>query len=105
MKRVLFLMIVLFGITTIASAQTTKNNNSSTKKTVRDTLATTKKTTTTSVKVSADSATLINNRDIYNWSDGQRSTLTGEEATSSNGSGYAALKKDTAKVIGNRKQQ
>ena len=98
MKRVLFLIIVLFGVTTLASAQTTKNNHSSTTKPARDTVATTKRTTTTSVKVSADSATLINNRDIYNWSDGQRATPTGHEATSSNGSGYAALQKDTAKV-------
>ncbi len=97
MKRVLLSIIVLFGITTIASAQTTKNNNASKAKTVRGREA--KKHPT---NVSADTVTLTN-RKIYHWSDGQRATPTGEEATSSNGSGYATLKKDTSKVVGKRK--
>ena len=38
----------------------------------------------------------LSNRKIYHWKDGQRATPTGHKATSSNGSQYAALKKDTA---------
>ena len=104
MKRVLISIVVLFSITTIASAQTTKNNNSSKEKTVTGSGVKNKKTNNASVNTKSDTSTLTN-RQIYHWSDGQRATPTGEEATSSNGSGYAALKKDTAKVTGKGKQQ
>jgi hypothetical protein len=104
MKRVLLSIIVLFGVTTIASAQTTKNNNASNAKTVTGSGVKNKKINNASVNYKTDTITLTN-REIYHWSDGQRATPTGQEATSSNGSGYAALKKDTAKVIGKGKQQ
>jgi hypothetical protein len=37
----------------------------------------------------------LSNRKIYHWKDGQRATPTGHVATPSNGSQYAAIKKDT----------
>ena len=48
----------------------------------------------------------LSNRDIYEWSSGQKATPTGEQATSSNGSGYATLKKDTGRLVrkGKKKQ-
>lgn len=104
MKRILLSTIVLFGITTIASAQTTKNNNTSKAKADTGRVVTHNQPTNASVNKKPDTVTLTN-REIYNWSDGQSSTPTGQEATSSNGSGYAALKKDTAKVMEERKQQ
>jgi hypothetical protein len=51
---------------------------------------------------SSDSAKL-SNRKIYPWKDGQRATPTGHVATPSNGSQYAALKKDT--TTGRRKEK
>jgi hypothetical protein len=38
----------------------------------------------------------LSNRKIYHWKDGQRATPSGHVATPSNGSQYAAIKKDTA---------
>jgi hypothetical protein len=103
MKRVILSAILLFGITTLISAQT-KNSKQSSKTMKSVTIKSAKnKKTAKAPKAKADTVTL-SNRKIYHWSNGQRSTPTGQDATSSNGSSYSALKKDTAKVVGKRKQ-
>ena len=95
MKRVILSAIMLLGITTIVSAQSTNNKKAS--KTVAVHKASKNKKATTPVK--EKSTVRLNNRKIYHWTNGQRSTPTGQDATSSNGSAYSAIKKDTAKVI------
>lgn len=91
MKKIIFYTIVALFITTVASAQTNSQAKSeaSHKKFIK---------TANSKKIQ------LSNRNIYHWTNGQRSTKTGEAATSSNGSAYAALKKDTAAIIKKKKQ-
>jgi hypothetical protein len=91
MKRVIVSAILLFGITTMVSAQKTGSQSSKNKKTAKPSM----------IKVDDDS---LNNRQIYNWSNGQTATPTGEDATSSNGSGYSAIKKDSTKAKRKGKQ-
>ncbi len=89
MKQVVFSLIIMLGTTAIASAQPVKTNKPPRAKDTIPPPAANPRTDT--IK--------LDNREIYKWSNGQSSTPSGEEATSSNGSSYAALKKDTAKVL------
>jgi len=102
MKRMILSAILLFGIATLVSAQTKEKQSSKTMKGVTIKSSKNKKTAK-APKAKADTVTL-SNRKIYHWSNGQRSTPTGQDATSSNGSSYSALKKDTAKVVGKHQQ-
>jgi len=105
MKRVILSVLIVFGITTIASAQTTQKKSSKAKTTISNQTSHQAKaktgTTTKTVEASATKSNnpKLSNRKIYHWSNGQRSTPTGEAATSSNGNSYSAIKKDTAKVV------
>jgi len=88
MKRVMLSAVMLFGLTAFASAQSSSSgtgsgSGSAPKQTKR---------TKPSEK--------LNNRKIYHFRNGQRSTPTGAEATpSSTGGGYAALGKDTTATV------
>lgn len=110
MKRVILSVLIVFGITATAAAQTTQKKSSKTKTTISSQTshqAKAKTDTTANVaktRASKISKPKLNNRKIYHWSNGQRSTPTGEAATSSNGNSYAAIKKDTAKVVKKGKQ-
>ena len=86
MKRVILSAFLLFGVTAIVSAQTTKKSS----KAVIVRKASENKKVTKSAQ--AKNTVKLNNRKIYHWTNGQKSTPTGQEATSSNGSGYAAIK-------------
>lgn len=92
MKRVIFSTLFLFGLTAFASAQTANRNSSVT---TRGVSKTTKSGKLSKGKKLKPSDTL-NNRKTYHFTNGQRSTPTGAEATASNGEGYAALGKDTS---------
>ena len=95
MKRLLLLTGLLLGLTTVVSAQAKDK-----KKPLKAVVVTSK-----NKKPAGSEKTIkLNNRKIYRWTNGQRSTPTGQDATSSNGSGYAAIKKDTAKVIRKKDQ-
>jgi|SRR6476620_11583203 hypothetical protein len=90
MKKISLLTIGILAFATITTAQ---DKNAPQKKVrahhykqrTQDNKQSTQKTDT--VKLS--------NRKIYHWKDGQRATPTGHVATPSNGSQYAAIKKDT----------
>jgi hypothetical protein len=78
-------LTLLLSLSIVASAQ------SSHKKTTR------KKTVHTSTTAHQASAPApLDNRKIYQWKNGQRSTPTGEEATGINSDNYVAGKKDSA---------
>lgn len=94
MKRVILSAFLILGTTAVVSAQTTHHKHTS--KAVATRKAPAKKKETTAAKVNT---VKLNNRKIYHWTNGQKSTPSGQDATSSNGSGYAVLKKDTAKVV------
>jgi hypothetical protein len=101
MKRTMMAVVFFFTATCIVSAQSTKTGHKqATKKEVH--AKTTKKTKVkkapkNKILLKQDSVDL-SNRKIYHWTNGQRSTPTGQDA-SAVGSGYAAIRKDTAKVI------
>jgi len=89
-------------MTTMAIAQAKTNKKSTKNKTtiVNTTSHQAKaKKASTTAKTTKGKTVDLSNRKIYHWTKGQRSTPTGQDATSSNGSGYAAIKKDTAKVV------
>ncbi|MGN6164878.1 MAG: hypothetical protein ACTHOF_10090 [Flavisolibacter sp.] len=110
MKRVIVSVLIVFGITATAAAQTTQKKTSKTKTTISSQTShqAKAKTDTTAITTKASASKIstpkLSNRKIYHWTNGQRSTPTGEAATSSNGNSYAALKKDTAKVVKKGKQ-
>lgn len=86
MKEKILAAVFVFGIASSASAQQPATKRSVTLDTYP----------ATPIKKEAPIKTVkLDNRKIYNWSDGQSATPTGHEATSSNGSAYAALKEDT----------
>ena len=99
MKRVILSAILLFGILATVSAQA-----SGSKKTPKTITVQKSSKTKHSAKAGTTKTVNLSNRKIYRWSNGQRSTPTGKEATSSNGSGYATIKKDTARVIKKKDQ-
>jgi len=94
MKRMILSGCLLIGLATASSAQTTKNSSGQSGEQFKKTSAKTKKQTKPTVS----------NRKEYQWKDGQTATPTGHEATSSNGSAYTALPKDTAAKGKNKKQ-
>ena len=110
MKRVILSVFIVFGMTAIASAQTTQKKSLKAKTTINSqTSHQAKASTGTTTKAleastSKSSKPKLSNRKIYHWTNGQRSTPTGEAATSSNGNSYSAIKKDTAKTIKKGKQ-
>ncbi|MGZ3839845.1 MAG: hypothetical protein ACXVMS_11480 [Flavisolibacter sp.] len=89
MKRMLFSVLLVTGMNLVTKAQTAQSQ------TVRK---------PSFLKTKNSRKAHLSNRNIYHWSNGQKATPTGTEATSSNGEGYAALKKDTAKLVKKRKQ-
>lgn len=86
------LWLLLVGLAPMVNAQSTKESRSSKTKTAA---AKGQKT----VKNKKADTVQLSNRNIYQWSNGQRSTPTGKEATSSNGSEYATVAKDTGKLV------
>ena len=105
MKRVILSVFIVFGITAMASAQTTTQKKSSkAKTTINSETSHQAKAKTVEASTSKTSKPKLSNREIYHWSNGQRSTPTGEAATSSNGNSYSAIKKDTARVVKKGKQ-
>jgi hypothetical protein len=104
MKRMLFFTFFLIGISSMVSAQSS-NSPKSTKTRTPARADKVHKTAGNAKNGKADTVQL-NNRENYNWSDGQQATPTGKQATPSNGSGYATLKKDTVRQVrkGQKKQ-
>jgi hypothetical protein len=93
MKRVILSTVLVVGLAAFASAQSSGSTG-----------AATGSANGTSAPKSAKSkkpSDKLNNREVYHFNNGQRSTPTGAEATpSSVGGGYAALGKDTtAKAV------
>lgn len=83
MKRVIFSAFLLFGTAVFASAQTATGNSSTTTGVASSTSAKKK-------SKKARPSEVLNNRKIYHFKNGQRSTPTGNEATPVGG-GYSAL--------------
>lgn len=86
--------MLLAGLAAGASAQTHKNSAAAAKAK--------KDTVTPKALKGKQPSQVLNNRKIYHFKDGQRSTPTGNEATPVNG-GYAALGKDSTSA--KRKKQ
>jgi hypothetical protein len=92
MKRVILSTMLLIGVATFAAAQSSGSTGSAT-----GSGASTSAPKSAKSKKPSDK---LNNRKIYHFNNGQRSTPTGAEATPSNsGGGYAALGKDTAPSV------
>jgi hypothetical protein len=92
MKRVILSTMLLFGVAAFASAQSSGSTGSAT-----GSGASTSAPKSANTKKPSEN---LNNRKIYHFKNGQRSTPTGAEATpSSTGGGYAALGKDTAPSV------
>jgi hypothetical protein len=87
MKRVIFSTLVFLGIASFASAQTSSGNSSTTTGAVSSTSHNAKSSK------SKKPSEKLNNRRIYQFKNGQRSTPTGNEATGVGG-GFAALGKN-----------
>src|SRR5947199_8947248 len=94
MKRMLFTALLMTGIMLAAHAQTSGSNSS--KNTSATSASGHAKKHNNSKKKSGSATDSLNNRVNYQWKNGQESTPTGHAATSTNGGGYASLKKDTA---------
>ncbi|MGE5518769.1 MAG: hypothetical protein ACM3VS_02500 [Candidatus Dadabacteria bacterium] len=92
MKHLLIFIAVLLG-GTVASAQTTKYNSTSHHSAKVSNKAIKKHRKST--KGSPIITSRLDNRKIYHWSNGQRSTPTGKDAAPSNGGGFISLEKDT----------
>ena len=92
MKRILLSTAILIGTGSMASAQTSGGQSGNSPSVSSSTVKPKKGKKATAKKAAPDS---LDNRKTYQWKDGQRATPTGHEATGT-GSGYAALKKDTA---------
>ena len=89
MKHILIATLLVIGVGTVANAQTS-GSNSSNSPNVSSSTAQPKKD-----KGKAAASDTLNDRNMYNWKDGQRTTPTGHEATGTNG-GYAALGRDSS---------
>src|SRR6478672_4986169 len=89
MKPLILSAVLVAGLAAGASAQTHKSTAPATKAR--------KDTVTPKVLKGKQPSQVLNNRKIYHFQDGQRSTPTGHEATPVNG-GYAALGKDSTPV-------
>jgi hypothetical protein len=88
MKRVILSLFIIGGITLTASAQSSGSSGSATGSGTSTSAPKSAKTKKPSEK--------LNNRKIYHFNNGQRSTPTGAEATpSSTGGGFAAIGTDT----------
>lgn len=95
MKRMIFTSLFITGIILAANAQSS-GSNSSKNTTATSNTGSAKTHNKSRKKISAPTDT-INNRVNYQWKNGQKATPTGHDATSTNGDGYASMKKDTAK--------
>jgi len=89
MKRILLATVITIGISYIAAAQTSGNSSTN-----GPSVSSSRAATKTGTSKKGDTAGL-NNREMYNWKDGQRATPTGHEATGTGGSA-APLPKDSA---------
>lgn len=90
MKRMISAAILFFGLATVASAQTATGNAS----------RTTGAVSSTKTKKAAKLSDSLNNGKEYEFSNGQQSTPTGAEATSSGiGGGFAAIGTDTTPKV------
>lgn len=95
MKQIVLGLVVLFAMAESASAQQAREKTSTKKDKVANSLRPVDSTDLiwrTGIDSLRGSKVLKNNRRIYHWKNGQRSTPTGHEATGV-GSGYSALKK------------
>ena len=84
--------MILIGVSQGVHAQTSGSNPSNSPS-VSSSTAQSKNSKGTKSKAAASDT--LNDRNMYNWKDGQRATPTGHEATGTNG-GYAALGRDSA---------
>ena len=90
MKRVILSAIFLCGLAVAGSAQTSGNSS-------RNTGAASSTAKNKKSKEALRPSDTLNNRKIYHFKNGQRSTPTGYEATPSTiGGGYAAIGRDKA---------
>jgi hypothetical protein len=100
MKRLILAITLMTCIGAIAQAQSSTKNSRKNSSTMNNHGAY-KSNKGNQMKSNSHRDTL-NNRVNYQWKNGQEATPTGNEATSTNGDRYAAMKKDTARPV--RKQ-
>lgn len=87
MKRVILSLFLVGGMATFASAQSSGSTGAATGSANGTSAPKSAKKSKPSDK--------LDNRKVYQFNNGQRSTPTGADATPSNSGGYAALGKDT----------
>lgn len=95
MKRLIFAVTFMTCIVTIAQAQSSNKNSRKNSSTMNNHGA--YKSNKGNKTKSGSHRDTLNNRVNYQWKNGQEATPTGNEATSTNGDRYAAMKKDTAR--------
>lgn len=104
MKRMIVAIVLFFSTAVVASAQTTNSKNTAKHPTKHKVTKIKKakqyKKPYTSKLLKKDT---LNQRKIYHFKNGQRSTPTGREATPTNG-GYSALGRDTTIKVKPKKQ-
>ena len=83
-------MIILSGISTLASAQVSARNASKNKSAGRS--------SKNMIKQKRNLTDSLDNRKNYEWKNGQKATPTGEEATGVNSNNFVSPKKDTGKL-------
>lgn len=87
MKRVILSSVLVVGLAILAHAQSSGSTGAAS--------GSVTSTSGSKNKNSKKSSARLDNRKIYHFKDGQRSTPTGNEATPVNG-GYSALGRDTS---------
>src|SRR5690242_8503759 len=96
MKKIVLSAALLFSISLVGSAQSTQKKSVPKKKVPTTTVHATTHQANSTTAHQGSAPTPLDNRKIYEWKNGQRSTPTGEEATGVNSDNYVAGKKDSA---------
>src|SRR5579875_2015573 len=96
MKKIFFSAIAFLFFSAAASAQTNSSGQSA--RTNSGGGASRSAQSNKKSSSSKPGTARLNQRKTYHWTDGQRATPTGDQATSSNGNSFMSGKKDTAHV-------
>lgn len=100
MKRLILMVLLFSGVALLAPAHgQTRQQQKTTTRTVNKQTKVKKSDSVAKANVRKKAISKVSNRKILHWTNGQRSTKTGEVATASNGNSYAAVKKDTAHIV------